>query len=55
MSVYTEVVRRFARLQHQYGWWHLAWLENLLRCADALASADPETDDDAQDLERGGV
>ena len=35
----AEVIRRFARLQRQYGHWRLAWLENLLRCADAMASA----------------
>jgi CRISPR-associated endonuclease/helicase Cas3 len=40
-----EITRRFARLQRKYGWWRLAWLESLLRCADALASAaaDPTT------------
>jgi len=41
-QVATEVVRRFARLQRKYGPWRLAWLENLLRCADAMASADKE-------------
>lgn len=35
-----EVIRRFARLQRKYGYWRLAWMENLLRCADALASSD---------------
>lgn len=34
----TDAIRRFAKLQRQYGHWQLAWLENLLRCADALAS-----------------
>lgn len=37
-AIATDAVRRFARLQRRYGYWQLAWLENLLRCADALAS-----------------
>ena len=41
-EVAVEVVRRFARLQRKYGYWQLAWLENLLRCADAMASAEKE-------------
>jgi CRISPR-associated endonuclease/helicase Cas3 len=50
-SIHADVIRRFARLQRKYGRWYLAWLENLLRCADALASVDansgdrPEADD----------
>lgn len=40
--LHAETICRFARLQKKYGWWRLAWLENLLRCADALASADDE-------------
>jgi CRISPR-associated endonuclease/helicase Cas3 len=32
------VMRRFGRLQQRFGRWGLAWLESLLRCADALAS-----------------
>jgi CRISPR-associated endonuclease/helicase Cas3 len=50
-EIHTEAIRRFARLQRKYGWWHLAWLENLLRCADALASADQESEDDPTDWE----
>ena len=33
-----EVMRRFSRLQLQFGRWGLAWLEALLRCADIAAS-----------------
>jgi len=36
-----EVPRRFARLQHKYGRWGLAYLESLLRAADWAASASP--------------
>jgi CRISPR-associated endonuclease/helicase Cas3 len=39
-DLHTESIRRFARLQGRYGRWHLAWLENLLRCADAMASSE---------------
>ncbi|MCC7084546.1 MAG: type I-U CRISPR-associated helicase/endonuclease Cas3 [Pirellulales bacterium] len=47
-DLHSDSIRRFARLQKKYGWWYLAWLENLLRCADALASANEavtETDE----------
>lgn len=33
-----EVPRRYARLQRRYGRWGLAYIESLLRAADALAS-----------------
>ena len=39
-EIHTDAIRRFAKLQRTYGHWHLAWLENLLRCADALASSE---------------
>jgi CRISPR-associated endonuclease/helicase Cas3 len=35
-----EVPLRFARLQRRYGRWGLAYLESLVRAADALASQD---------------
>ena len=39
-EIALDSVRRFARLQRKYGYWQLACFENLLRCADAKASAD---------------
>lgn len=39
--VATEVPRRFARLQREFGRWGLAYLESLLRAADYAASAEP--------------
>ncbi len=36
-QIALEALRRFARLQRKYGHWRLAWIENLLRCADAMA------------------
>ena len=33
-----EAVWRYARLQERFGYWRLAWLESLLRCADGIAS-----------------
>ena len=33
-----EVPRRFGRLQHKYGRWGLAYLESVVRAADAIAS-----------------
>ncbi len=54
-AVHIDVIRRFARLQWKYGWWRLAWLENLLRCADALASADQDAEDDSVDVEGDAI
>lgn len=39
VTLATEIPRRFARLQKQFGRWGLAWLESLLRAADYAASA----------------
>ena len=39
-QIALDVIRRFARLQRRYGYWQLAYRENLLRCADAMASAE---------------
>lgn len=37
----ADVPQRFGRLQRQYGRWGLAWLESIVRAADALASRNP--------------
>lgn len=41
-AIAEEVSGRFVELQQQYGWWTLAWLEALVKCADAIASADSD-------------
>jgi CRISPR-associated endonuclease/helicase Cas3 len=38
-AIAAEVPERFVSLQQHYGWWTLAWLEALVKCADAIASA----------------
>lgn len=43
-AISREVPRRFARLQRKYGRWGLAYLESLVRAADALASQVIESD-----------
>jgi CRISPR-associated endonuclease/helicase Cas3 len=43
-----ETARRFGRLQLCHGRWKLAWLESLLRCADAAASAEPSSQKDSE-------
>jgi CRISPR-associated endonuclease/helicase Cas3 len=35
-------VERFAEMQKRFGWWELAYLEALLKCADALASEEEQ-------------
>ncbi len=45
-EIHIDAIQRFARLQRKYGWWQLGWLENLLRCADGLASETPHSSDD---------
>jgi CRISPR-associated endonuclease/helicase Cas3 len=40
----VETMQRFGRLQQRFGRWGLAWLESLLRCADAMASSAPDAD-----------
>ncbi len=37
-AIAPEVPRRYARLQRRYGRWGLAYLESLVRAADAQAS-----------------
>lgn len=47
-EIACEVPRRFARLQRKYGRWGLAYLESLVRAADALASRANEEERDEQ-------
>jgi CRISPR-associated endonuclease/helicase Cas3 len=34
----AEAVRRYARLSRRLGYWQLAWLEALMKCADVIAT-----------------
>ncbi|HEY3911696.1 MAG TPA: type I-U CRISPR-associated helicase/endonuclease Cas3 [Stellaceae bacterium] len=34
----AEAMRRYARLSRRFGYWQLAWLEALMKCADAIAT-----------------
>jgi CRISPR-associated endonuclease/helicase Cas3 len=43
MKLAVETPQRFARLQQRYGRWGLAYLESLVRAADYIASANPNT------------
>lgn len=54
-EIHAASIRRFARLQRKYGWLRLAWLENLLRCADALASAEQNAEVKSDDLVGGNA
>ena len=38
----VKVMQDFGRLQNRFGRWGLAWLESILRCADAQASQPEE-------------
>jgi CRISPR-associated endonuclease/helicase Cas3 len=31
-------MRRYARLSRRFGYWQLAWLEALMKCADVIAT-----------------
>jgi len=50
-KTHTEVIRRFARLQRKHGRWGLAYLESLLRAADAAASGENDYEDDDDDID----
>ena len=34
----AEAMRRYARLSRRFGYWQLAWLEALMKCADVIAT-----------------
>lgn len=39
-EIAIKTMYRFVKLHRKYGWWQLAYLEALLKSADALASRD---------------
>ncbi len=46
-DIIYETMMNYSRLQDRFGWWKLAYLESLLRQADAIASyEDPDTGDE---------
>ena len=42
LELAKDVMMRFERLQKHFGWWQLAYLEAVLKAADALASSHAE-------------
>ena len=44
-----EAMLRFERLQREYGWWALAWLEALFKRADGIVSAGGDINPDMED------
>ncbi|HRQ74540.1 MAG TPA: type I-U CRISPR-associated helicase/endonuclease Cas3 [Phycisphaerales bacterium] len=50
----VEAIQRFGHLQQRYGRWGVAWLESLLRCADAEASKSVAPDNSAMLSVKGG-
>lgn len=42
----AAIARRFIQLQTRYGHYGLAWLESILRCADWMASAAPQSSEE---------
>ena len=44
-----EAMLRFERLQQEYGWWGLAWVEALFKRADGIVSAGGDINPDMED------
>jgi CRISPR-associated endonuclease/helicase Cas3 len=51
-KVASQVPQRFSHLQRRYGRWGLAWLESLVRAADAMASSTIQESGVSEDTER---